>query len=300
MAKPIKMTEMMFDSFFERLRNELAKKNFDDGEIRFSQRYEYPGEHAAVVHYTTNAWMKIQTLVQTFSSEIGWYGVAKKLGSGEYAIEDILVYPQKVTGVTVSQDDKPAAEWLNSLDDEVFNNLRFHGHSHVDMTASPSGVDDKLYASILEQMEGEMFYIFTIFNKKGDIFYKVYDLEENILYDSDEVETMIDGFDGGFEDFIKQAKTMVKTNTYSYKSKPGKAATTSATTGVKTKSVTAGTKTSGKTDYYGKYQNRLFEDEMDDEYSMRDWYRDLEDDYGMVAESDEYGDYAFFPGYYYK
>ena len=59
------------------------------------------------VYITSNAYIKMRMLVDKTDKEVGWYGIVKEMPGLEatYVIEDIVVYPQKVTGATVEQDD---------------------------------------------------------------------------------------------------------------------------------------------------------------------------------------------------
>ena len=75
--------------------------------------------------------------------------------------------------------------WLMSQPDEVFNKLRFHGHSHVNMGVSPSGVDTKYQDDILKNLND--FYIFGIFNKREDNYLIIYDITNNIVYEDKDI-----------------------------------------------------------------------------------------------------------------
>ena len=54
------------------------------------------------IYMTADAYAKMRALVDKMSKEVGWYGTVKQMPGLEstYLIDDILVYPQKVTGVT--------------------------------------------------------------------------------------------------------------------------------------------------------------------------------------------------------
>ena len=93
------------------------------------------------------------------------------LTQSEFEIYDIIVPPHVVTGSTVTADYTKYSEWLNALEDDVFNSLHFHGHSHVNMACSPSGTDMKYRQDVVTQLPvpknetDDSFYIFCIFNK---------------------------------------------------------------------------------------------------------------------------------------
>ena len=69
-----------------------------------------------------------------------------------------------------------------------------------------------------------MFYIFMIWNKRGDKTIRIYDNKENVFFDTNDCEVSIEE-DVGIESFLEKAKKLVKDkptvtvyNTYSNKS----------------------------------------------------------------------------------
>lgn len=134
------------------------------------------------IFITPGAYVKMRKLVDDTSTEIGWYGtVTKYPGLNEvYVIEDIIVYPQRVTGATCVQDDDKMFEFEMSLTTEQVNHKRFHGHSHVNMGVTPSGVDEQFYQDILSQVND--YFIITVTNKRNEYTVRFYDVANNILY----------------------------------------------------------------------------------------------------------------------
>ena len=116
------------------------------------------------VYITTQAYTKMRMLVDKTTTEIGWYGTVTKVPglTGVYVIEDIIVYPQKVTGATCEQLDNKMFEFEMSLTTDQVNHKRFHGHSHVNMGTCPSGVDESFYQDLLSQVTD--YFIITITN----------------------------------------------------------------------------------------------------------------------------------------
>ena len=143
------------------------------------------------VFFTNDAYLKMRSLVTTCKEEIAWHGVVRKASLSEYYIEDILVYPQTVTGVTVTSDQQAYSEWLYAHEDEVFNNLRLQGHSHVNMGTTPSGVDNALYEAILSQITDNDYYIFLITNKSGDVNIWIYDMAQNIIFEKEDITVRV-------------------------------------------------------------------------------------------------------------
>ena len=213
MAKIIKLTPENIEQARKEFEESLANLKLSDGKISFTKSFSSI-ERKATIYFTELAWLKMQTLVREFDKEVAWHGVAirgEDPEKDEYFITDILVYPQNVTGATVTTVQEEYEEWLNGLEDDVFNNLRMQGHSHVNMGTTPSGVDNTLYESILGQLKSSMFYIFMIWNKKGDKTIKLYDMAKNVLFETADcsIEILDDGT--GTEAFLKDAKTKVRT-----------------------------------------------------------------------------------------
>jgi hypothetical protein len=124
-------------------------------------------------------------------------------------IEDIFVYPQEVTGSTVSTDQEEYSKWLYGLDDETFGKIRLQSHSHVNMGVTPSSVDDRHREQILAQLDPEMFYIFMIWNKSLSVHALIYDMQNNILYEDKDVEVKLIS-DDGTDEFLSEAKAKVR------------------------------------------------------------------------------------------
>lgn len=212
MSKLIKMTPEYMAEVRRDFEEALSSEKFADGKINFTKTFSSI-ERKATIFFTELAWLKMQTLVREFDKEVAWHGIAKRgedETKDEYYITDILVYPQEVTGATVNTDQEKYQTWLFDHEDDVFNNIRMQGHSHVNMSTSPSGVDTSLYERILEQLDDDMFYIFMIWNKRKEKTIKIHDLSKNVLFDTSDVTVEILDDGTGVEKFLKNAKEMVK------------------------------------------------------------------------------------------
>lgn len=170
---------------------------------------EYMKEQETIepeVYITTEAYVKMRTLVDKTTTELGWYGfVSKAPGlTNIYIIEDIIVYPQKVTGATCEQDEDRLFEFEMSLTDEQINTRRFQGHSHVNMGVTPSGVDENFYQDLLSQVTD--YYIIMVTNKRNENHIRFYDMEHNIMYTDLELKILLnDGTD--VEDWYESSST---------------------------------------------------------------------------------------------
>lgn len=182
-----------------------------DGRINFQKSFGAI-QRKAELRFTEIAWYKMQALIRECDKEVGWHGTARRVENAEkdtYLIEDILVYPQEVTGTTVSPDQKQFQTWLMSHPDDVFNNIRMQGHSHVNMSVSPSGVDTTFYEQILRQLDDTMFYIFMIWNKRDERHIKIYDMAKNVLFETGDIAVTVIPAENGIEKFISDAKKMI-------------------------------------------------------------------------------------------
>lgn len=217
MSKPIKLTEELINKIKEEFVESIKKTKLFDGKLNYSRNFKWDDENdRASVVFTNIAFAKMMMLVHNFTTEVAWHGVAfrDEFDPTKFHITDILVYPQVVSGATVNTDQEEYQTWLYKQEDEVFNNIRMQGHSHVDFGVTPSGVDNTHQEQILSQIDDDMFYIFMIWNKKYNRTVKIFDMENNTLYETDDIDVYI-GDDGcDLDEFLKDAKSLVKTATY--------------------------------------------------------------------------------------
>lgn len=221
MARPIRITDKMKTEAQSEFAELLAKLKMSDGEIRYSREYSYK-DAAAILWLTPVAYSKTVALVTAFSDEVAWHGLAVKKADREFILEDILVYPQEVTGSTVSTDQERYSKWLYEFDDDHFNRIRMQGHSHVNMGVSPSTVDNEHRDKLLDQLEEDMFYIFMIWNKSLKTHTLIYDMENNILYEDGDITVKMIG-DASMEAFLADAQQKVQERkAVAYRVKPQK------------------------------------------------------------------------------
>lgn len=207
MSKIIKITQEHIDTLRSEFEKTLQGVKVSDGKLNFVRSFSDTGMKANL-YFMESAWLKIQKLVQGFDIEIGWYGVANRVEDEEnaYCVTDILVYPQNITATTVDMDTDKCAEWFfENREDERFDNIHFQGHSHVNMSTSPSGVDLGHQQDILDMLDDEGFYIFLIINKKGEKNLKIYDMEKNVLFEQKDITVSIIE-EIGIENFLEEAK----------------------------------------------------------------------------------------------
>ena len=261
MAKYIKVTDDIRENIIKEFIEKVGGLKSANGKLTYTKEIG-TNDRKALLLFTELAYTKVTTLVNNWTDEIAWHCLARRgENPDEYVIYDVLIYPQEVTGTTVTTDQEKYQTWLYEQPDEVFNNIRCQSHSHVNMGVSPSAVDDKLYEEILSQLTDDMFYIFTIHNKKGDIWVAIYDLEKNLLFTGKDVQWNIIEDGTGILDLIDDAKEKVKkhtyTTTYNYAGVKSPVTNPPATTtkdggkGVPKKNTKKGNTAGGNYDYYG-------------------------------------------------
>lgn len=246
MGKPIRLTDEKIEAILTQTKaklEDMKTKNMFEGELTFKLSSVLGTDERASIIFSPEAYTKMFALVDNFSSEVAWHGTVLRDGLDFY-IEDIIVYPQKVTGVTVNTDQAEYDTWLMELGDDEFGSLRMQGHSHVNMGTSPSSVDTEHQKKILEQLKGTDFYIFMIVNKHRDMFITIFDLESNVKFETADIDLYIGPSDFAQKEFVDEAKSLVTTATY------GAYGTKSSTSSTPTKKVYTAVNSS-----YGYYED---------------------------------------------
>lgn len=169
----------------------------------------------ARVVFTPKAWSKMWLLVDNFNSEVAWNGLCRRDAEHEnwFWIEDILVHAQTVTSGTVRTDPVQYDAWLDTFDDDTFNRIRMHGHSHYYAGAFASQLDVELQNDIIAQLSGDMFYIFLIVNRRRDIWVKIVDKKTDTTYDCSTSEWDVRDDDFSVAAFLPMAKSLVTVHT---------------------------------------------------------------------------------------
>lgn len=183
------------------------------------ERVSLPKDQNKVqLFFTPKAYIKMFSLVDEFSTEVQWHGLVKRIDDFSFVITDILVFPHEASAATVISDEEEYTKWLDTLDDEDMSQLRFHGHSHVNMGITPSVTDNTYRKNLLGNFgtpaeNDDFFYIFLIANKRREYNIQVFDFKNNSLYDykDDEVDVIVLlDEDEIINTFINEAKRLVK------------------------------------------------------------------------------------------
>jgi len=219
MIRPIKLTDALIEECVAEFRKSISASRMYSGNLEYKKTFRWQGTlpHAKI-SFSIPAYLKMTKLIDSFSSEIAWHCTVRRDEEHPevFHVDDVFVSPQKVTGATVNSDQQEYEQWLCTLPDEVFNNLRMQCHSHVNMACSPSSVDRQHWSGVLNALvdEGDVFYIFMIWNKKLQYTCQVYDMTNNTYYDGEDVEVFADNMGVDLSAFLKSAQDVVKVTTY--------------------------------------------------------------------------------------
>ncbi len=264
MSKIIKVTQEILDEAKANFENLLKEGKFADGKINYTYQFKDLDRKASLT-FTEIAWLKMQALIQEFSTEIAWHGIVYRLDNDEYLVDDIVVFPQLVSGATVDRDIEAWAKWNMTLDDETFTNMKMHGHSHVNMGVTPSSTDTNFYnTEILPELGEDSFYVFVIWNKRNDHTVKIYDYAKNIFFDDKDVDVYIMNDGLGVRDIVADAKAKLK-------DKPAVVAKSAVTT----TAVTTKSDAKGNTPKYKRKETQSYSS-----YPSYQWYDDDDWDAG--------------------
>jgi hypothetical protein len=232
--KQISMPEELVDKLIEEFKQEITNLKTNQGKISFERNFKdimpelEENIKKPIIYFSTDAWLKMNSLVQSSDKELAWQATVDKRKFKDredtddffYYIDQVFVYPQEVTPTFVATDEVEYAEWSLKLSDEVFNKLRFQGHSHVNMATSPSGTDQNTYQNFLDQLEEDDFYIFMILNKRGEFTIFVYDFEQNIIFETKDCKVDVLTRTGSLNRWLEENKKQIKTKAPTYPTTP--------------------------------------------------------------------------------
>ena len=115
------------------------------------------------IYLTATAYVKMLELVRQSPIEISWHGLVKRdIENNVYIIYDVLVFPQINSATTTTADEEGFAKWQTNLlmdMDFPIEDLRMHGHSHVNMNVFSSGVDDQYQEDLIHKVEDDDYSI---------------------------------------------------------------------------------------------------------------------------------------------
>ena len=124
------------------------------------------------VYILPDARAKMEMYCELCEKEIGWLGFVKKYPGTGYLITDVVLLKQEVHATTTEIDPAALLDFWAATPAEQQADIKLWGHSHVNMSPSPSGQDDSQMDYF---KDGNDWFIRLITNKKGDMNITIYD-----------------------------------------------------------------------------------------------------------------------------
>lgn len=153
-----------------------------------------------VLQITSEVYTAMTTLVKQYNDEISWHCFCHRdLKNQIYKIYDIILFPQINSATATMTDEEAYSSWITKLitdPESDFENMRVHGHSHVNMQVFSSGVDDAYQKDLLSKINDDDYYIFLILNKKQEMCVLIYDYYYRCLYETKDIIIQILDNDG--------------------------------------------------------------------------------------------------------
>lgn len=122
------------------------------------------------VYITLEAMAKVREYVSQCDVEIGWMGCVRKeqdeeTGEITLTLYDAYAPSQEVSGATTDLDATGVAEY--AMQTENPQDIRWWGHSHVNMGTSPSGTDMITFKEHVENLPRyDDYFVMSIHNKR--------------------------------------------------------------------------------------------------------------------------------------
>ena len=147
---------------------------------------KFLNERAWDVYILPDARAKMEMYCELCEKEIGWLGFVKKLEGIGFMITDVMLLKQEVHATTTEIDPQALLEFWGQTPPEKQSEIKVWGHSHVNMSPSPSGQDDSQMDYF---KDGNDWFIRLITNKKGDMNITIYDYANGIEIHDDTLYT---------------------------------------------------------------------------------------------------------------
>lgn len=211
------------------------------------------------VYILPDARAKMEMYCELCEKEIGWLGFVKKFPGTGYLITDVVLLKQEVHATTTEIDPAALLDFWAETPVEQQGDIKLWGHSHVNMSPSPSGQDDSQMDYF---KDGNDWFIRLITNKKGDMNITIYDYANGIEIHDDALYTYNPKRAELRESIQAEIKEKVKEKTYT----PAKSYNTPSYSGSKYNSIPKKNRSTTQPmfkDIEVKYVNK-FEDVLND------------------------------------
>lgn len=131
---------------------------------------------------TKSAYDTMFYIVEGSAEEVGWLGTVERAGMS-FLISEVFLFEQEVHSTQTKLDPEDIGKFFTNLlmqegGIEKSNEIRFWGHSHVNMGVTPSGSYGPGSYGDLSQMhkfgEAAEYFIMGIANKNGEIRFEIF------------------------------------------------------------------------------------------------------------------------------
>ena len=204
--RPIRYTEQIKENIAKQLLEDLG--SYVEGDVTFTMQIGSPAAEKLKIYYSSEAYAKTVQLIFANKDEVAWNMVIKPYKDG-YKVFDIIVCPQKDFDGRVEVDLSKYVIWKSKLPDEIDANLFGYGHSHVDFNVSPTSRDrDQQKDEVISKGHG--FYFFQIWNKRMEINSFFYDIDNNLLYEREDIEMIVEMGNTTTGEFLAKSEEIKK------------------------------------------------------------------------------------------
>lgn len=142
-----------------------------------------------------DVYREMKALVSECDKEIGWLCLSRKVFGVGYEVYELIPVKQEITACTTDLNEKGLQEVYESFvangRAEELNNIRFWGHSHVNMNPTPSGTDEDTFNEYINDCKD--YFIRFILNKKGNYSLDLADYNEGLIYTDLKYELIYSG-----------------------------------------------------------------------------------------------------------
>jgi len=146
----------------------------------FKPEVEFLGNDFPWIITSNLAYEKMWHYVDIADEEISWLGSVEEIetsGQSDYFIKDVFLLRQENGAASTEITEQGLVDLVQELlklpnGNKLYQEIRFWGHSHVNMETQPSSQDER-QMELFEQ-SGHQFFIRAILNKRGKISFTLY------------------------------------------------------------------------------------------------------------------------------
>lgn len=147
------------------------------------------------IFITPEAYFTMQQYALQCPLEISWFSRVISPSDNKYVIMDAMLIDQTVSPASAEFSEEELSTFMmNTISEkgiDFFNEIKCWGHSHVNMSTSPSGQDLRQIRSFSEQD----YYIMLIINKRGEAHVEFYDFKHNTIYKNIRIQLYLQNSD---------------------------------------------------------------------------------------------------------